>query len=80
MQGVRSVTSKTPPGLPDPARSIFIEGRLNAGKVIVPDLVSSNGVVQVIDTMLIPPTAELGLTIMDRISRTPWLKESFNQT
>ena len=31
-------------------------------------------VVQVIDTMLIPPTAEIGLTVLDRISRTPWLK------
>ena len=29
---------------------------------------------QVVDTMLIPPTAELGLTILDRIQRTPWLK------
>jgi hypothetical protein len=34
-------------------------------------------VVQVIDTMLIPPTAELGLTVLDRISRTPWLKVCF---
>ena len=55
-------------------QSVFVEGRLNFGRVIVPDLVSSNGVVQVIDTMLIPPTAELGLTIYDRIARTPWLK------
>jgi len=74
VQGVRSYTSRTPPGLPDPLRSIFVEGSLNAGKIIVPDLVSSNGVVQVIDTMLIPPTAELGLSVLDRISRTPWLK------
>lgn len=43
VQGVRSLTSKTPPALPDPIRSIFIEGRMNSGKVIVPDLVSSNG-------------------------------------
>jgi hypothetical protein len=43
VQGVRSVTGKVPPALPDPLRSIFIEGRLNAAKVIVPDLVSSNG-------------------------------------
>lgn len=74
IQGVRSLFSKVPPGLPDPLRSVFIEGRLNFGRVIVPDLVSSNGVVQVIDTMLIPPTAELGLTLYDRIARTPWLK------
>lgn len=34
------MTSKTPPALPDPLRSIYVEGRLNAAKVIVPDLVS----------------------------------------
>lgn len=74
IQGVRSVTHKNPPGIPDPLRSIFVEGKLNSAKVIVPDLVSSNGVVQVVDTMLVPPTAELGLSILDRIGRTPWLK------
>jgi hypothetical protein len=74
IQGVRSLTHRTPPGLPDVARAVFVEGRLNSAKVIVPDLVSSNGVVQVVDTMLVPPTAELGLTILDRIERTPWLK------
>ena len=73
VQGVRSLTSRTPPALPDPIRSIYVEGRLNAARVIVPDLVSSNGVVQIVDTMLIPPTAELGLSILDRIARTPWL-------
>ena len=74
VQGVHSASKRTPPGLPDPLRSIFVEGRINSAKVIVPDLVSSNGVVQIIDTMLIPPTAELGMTILDRIARTPWLK------
>ena len=59
--------------MPDPIRGIYVEGRLNAAKVIVPDLVSSNGVVQIVDTMLIPPTAELGLSILDRIARTPWV-------
>ena len=74
VQGVRSLTHRTPPALPDPTRSIYVDGRLNAARIIIPDLVSSNGVVQIIDTMLIPPTAELGLTVLDRISRTPWLK------
>ena len=74
IQGVRSLTHRIPPGLPDVARAVFVEGRLNSAKVIVPDLVSSNGVVQVVDAMLVPPTAELGLTILDRIERTPWLK------
>ena len=44
VQGVRSASKRTPPGLPDPLRSIFVEGRINSAKVIVPDLVSSNGV------------------------------------
>jgi hypothetical protein len=74
VQGVRSVTKRIPPGLPDPIRAIYVEGRLNSAKVIVHDLVSSNGVVQIVDSMLISPTAELGLSILDRIARTPWLK------
>ena len=68
------MTHRNPPGLPDPLRKISVEGRLNSATVIVPDLVSSNGVVQVVDTMLVPPTAELGLSILDRIGRTQWLK------
>jgi hypothetical protein len=63
----------TPPGYPNPARDVLINGRLNAARVIVPDVVSTNGVLQIIDSALLPPTREVGLTVMGRIERTPGL-------
>jgi len=62
-----------PPGYPAPVRDVIINGRLNSARVIVPDIVSSNGVLQIVDAALLPPTKELGLTVMDRIERTPGL-------
>ncbi len=63
----------TPPGYPGPARDVLINGRLNAARVVVPDIVSANGVLQVVDAALLPPTRELGLTVMGRVERTPGL-------
>ena len=62
-----------PPGYPAPARDVIINGRLNSARVIVPDIVSTNGVLQIVDAALLPPTKELGLTVMDRVERTPGL-------
>ena len=62
-----------PPGYPAPLRDVVVNGRLNAARVIVPDIVSANGVLQIIDAALLPPTKELGLTVMDRVERTPGL-------
>ena len=62
-----------PPGYPAPPRDVLINGRLNAARVLVPDVASTNGVLQVIDAVLLPPTRELGLTVWGRVERTPGL-------
>jgi hypothetical protein len=74
LRGVATPGSCTvPPGYPAPKRDVIINGRLNSARVIVPDIVSANGVLQIVDAALLPPTKELGLTVMDRVERTPGL-------
>jgi hypothetical protein len=73
LRGVGAHPFYVPPGYPSPARDILINGRLNAARVVVPDLVSSSGVLHIIDAALLPPTRELGLTVMGRVERTPGL-------
>jgi len=46
---------------------------VNDAKVVVPDVISSNGVVHVIDKVLIPPTAATSPTIVENAVATPAL-------
>lgn len=76
VRGVQShsaALAAPPPGYPAPSRDILLNGRLNSARVIVPDIVSVNGVLQVLDTALLPPTQEVGMTVLARIERTPGL-------
>ena len=53
---------------------LTIQGRLNSAELIRRDIPTTNGVLGILDAMLIPPTAELGLSLYDRIERTPELR------
>ena len=51
-----------------------LRGRLNSARFIKSDIPSTNGGIAIIDAALIPPTAEFGVTLYDRILRTPTLR------
>ena len=58
-----------------PSRTqLIVQGRLNSAAFIRRDIPTTNGVLGILDAMLIPPTAELGLSLYDRIERTPELR------
>lgn len=52
----------------------MVQGRLNSARFIKSDIPSTNGGIGVINAALIPPTAELGLSLYDRVVRTPTLR------
>ena len=51
-----------------------LQGRLNSARFIKSDIPSTNGGIAIVDTALIPPTAEFGVTLFDRVLRTPTLR------
>lgn len=53
---------------------LTVQGRMNSAELIRRDIPSTNGVLGILNSMLIPPTAELGLSLYDRIERTPELR------
>lgn len=51
-----------------------VRGRLNSARFIKSDIPSTNGGIGIINAALIPPTAELGMSLYDRVVRTPTLR------
>lgn len=51
-----------------------LQGRLNTAQFITTDVPSTSGGIGIINGALIPPTAELGLSLYDRLWRTPTLR------
>lgn len=53
---------------------LLVQGRLNAAKLREQDIPSTNGPLSTLDELLIPPTAEFGLSLYDRVQRATELR------